>query len=201
MKHLAALTLTSIPVLLFLAGCGDGGNGGPQPGPIPVAPVMNLDRDVLSTALALDVTAMTGEATIALAPSDKQGASFEVPGLIVQNVEDTSGRLEYTIEDGRLDVGVQASAETTEIRIEYTYATQDAFDGYLAEGLTFLWPRFCGNLFPCKSTPSEGVKFEMALTGIPMGDYAAHSPSRGEPWRALHLGSTRAHHRCPHGGR
>ena len=174
MKHLAALALTSIPVLLFLAGCGDGGNGGPQPGPIPVAPVMNLDRDVLSTALALDVTAMTGEATIELAPSEKQGASFEVPGLIVQNVEDTSGQLEYTIEDGRLDVGVQASAETTELRIEYTYATQDAFDGYLAEGLTFLWPRFCGNLFPCKSTPSEGVKFEMALTGIPMGKQAIY---------------------------
>ncbi|MDC3958173.1 M1 family metallopeptidase [Polyangium jinanense] len=167
MKHLFTLAWASIPLFL-LAGCGDGGEG-PEPGPIPVAPTENLDRDILSTALALDVTAMTGEATIDLAPAGKPGASFEVAGLVIQSVEDASGQLEYAVQDGRLDVGVKESAENTTLQIKYAFTTQKNFDGYLAEELTFLWPRFCGNLFPCKSVPSEGVKFEMTLSGVPMG--------------------------------
>ncbi|MDI1435055.1 M1 family metallopeptidase [Polyangium sorediatum] len=172
MKHLFTLAWASIPLFL-LAGCGDGDSGkGPEPGPIPVAPTQNLDRDILSTALALDVTALTGEATIVLAPAEKPGASFEVDGLVIQSVEDSSGQLEYAVQEGRLDVGVKESAENTTLDIKYTYTTQKNFDGYLAEGVSFLWPRFCGNLFPCKSVPSEGVSFEMALAGVPSGKQA-----------------------------
>ncbi|MDI1444014.1 M1 family aminopeptidase [Polyangium sp. 6x1] len=188
MKHLFKLACVSISVIL-LAGCSDGGggsggsggsggggggggSGGSGGGSIPVAPTRNDDRDILSTGLALDVTAMTGEATIELSPADKPGASFEVQGLVVQSVEGVSGPLEYAVAEGRLDVGVKESAENTTLRVKYTFTTQKNFDGYLAEGLTFLWPRFCGNLFPCKSVPSEGVKFEIALAGVPMGQQA-----------------------------
>ncbi|MBK9258631.1 MAG: peptidase M1 [Polyangiaceae bacterium] len=171
MEKLVSSLVASLSILV-LTGC-DGAQD-PKPGPVPIAPSMDTSRDILSTNLALDVTAMTGEATIVLAGSESTGASLEVPGLSVTSVAspDSTLPIQYAVQDGRLDVGVPESSDPIELRISYSFATQSNFDGYLAEKLTFLWPRFCGNLFPCKSAPSEGVSFTMQLSGIPMGDTA-----------------------------
>jgi hypothetical protein len=157
--------------LLLLAGCGDGSTGPATP-PAVVPAQTDWGRDVVSTGLAIDLGAMSGEATIRLAPAASEGASFEVAGLSVTSVEGPSGLLEHAVTDGRLDIGVPKSDGEVEVLIRYSFATQKSFDGYLAEGLTFLWPRFCGNLFPCKSVPSEGVSFTMDLSGIPAGKQA-----------------------------
>jgi hypothetical protein len=162
----------ALPILgALLLGCGDGDPGTPT---LP-APAIDWDRDILETDLALDVTQRTGTATLKLAPSDSsESASFEVEGLTIQSVTGPSGSLRYALDTkaGRLDVALPRGAEGTELHVAYGYAVHDNFDGYLAQGLTFLWPRFCGNLFPCKSIPTDGLRFKMSLTGIPAGKQA-----------------------------
>lgn len=157
--------------LVFLAGCDDGGTKSTID---LIPPTMDMNRDILSTSLAFDVTAKLGDATIVIAGSDSRGASFEVAGLDITGVLSPSAQfaVQYAVKDGRLDVGLPASTNPLELHIQYSYETQKNFDGYLAEKLTFLWPRYCGNLFPCKSVPSEGSTFNMELYGIPMGSTA-----------------------------
>jgi aminopeptidase N len=45
------------------------------------------------------------------------------------------------------------------------------------EQLTFLWPYFCGNLFPCKSDPADGVAFTLKVTGAAAGMTAVYPTS------------------------
>jgi aminopeptidase N len=130
---------------------------------------MDFERDILSTDLELDVATLKGKATIRLAPSDSTGASFEAGGLSILDVSDPSQKLKFEVKDGRLDVGVPKGVEAAELTVEYSFKAQENFDGYLGNGLTFLWPKFCGNLFPCKSSPDDGVSFTMAVNGVPAG--------------------------------
>lgn len=146
--------------------------------PDPPDPSMDFGRDILSTALVLDVTALTGKATIELAASESTGASFEAAGLSITAVSGKDGPLLYEIHDGRLDVGVPiTSGEPAELTIDYSFTKQKSFDGYLETGVTFLWTRFCGNLFPCKSAPDDGVTFTMEVTNAPAGIDAVYPKS------------------------
>ena len=38
--------------------------------------------------------------------------------------------------------------------------------GAMRSGSTLLWPYNCGNLFPCKSDPADGVALDLKLTGF-----------------------------------
>ena len=168
MKTLASFVGLAVS-LVFLPACDD---SGPKSTLDLVPPTMDMNRDIVSTSLVFDVTSKRADATIVIAGSDSQGASFEVGGLDVTAVLSPSTPLpvRFAVDSGRLDVGVPATTNPVELHIQYSYVTQQNFDGYLAEKLTFLWPRFCGNLFPCKSIPSEGSTYTMELIGIPMGD-------------------------------
>jgi hypothetical protein len=163
--------------VVIIAGCDDNKFGGSTSNFIP--PTMDTNRDIISTALVFGVTSKTADATIVIAGSDSQGASFEVEGLNITGVVSPSSPLpiQYAVNNGRLDIGVPATPNDIELHIKYSYGTQKNFDGYLAEKLTFLWPRFCGNLFPCKSVPSEGSRFTMELYGVPMGDTPVYPAS------------------------
>jgi aminopeptidase N len=44
-------------------------------------------------------------------------------------------------------------------------------------GLTFLWPTFCGNLYPCKSDPNDGLRLTMNVTGAAAGMTAVYPQS------------------------
>lgn len=170
-----------VAIVLFVLGCGgtevdphplDPPNPPPDPPPNAELPEPSQDweRDILSTDLELDVAALTGKASIRLAPTDSTGASFEVGGLSITSVEGPSGALKFKVTGGQLDIGVpQGSVEPAEITVAYAFTEQSNFDGYLSNDLTFLWPKFCGNLFPCKSVPSDGVAFTMAVAGAPAG--------------------------------
>ncbi|WP_437683518.1 M1 family metallopeptidase [Sorangium sp. So ce131] len=146
---------------------GDGGSGGGSGTP-PAGE--DWTRDILSTGIALDVTTFVGRVTIVLAPSDSTAASFEIGDLEITSVWDPSGPLDYEVRPGQLHVGVPSTGDNAILHVEYTFKPHANFDGWMPEqGVSFLWPTFCGNLFPCKSDPAEGVIFTMNVTGVPEG--------------------------------
>jgi aminopeptidase N len=115
-------------------------------------------------------------ARIALAPSTtKLGASFEIGDLTIMSVTSDAGPLNFEVTGPQLDVGVPAGSTPAELTIAYQFAEHENFDGWMPEPmLTFLWPYFCGNLFPCKSDPADGVEFTMTVTGTPDGATAVY---------------------------
>jgi hypothetical protein len=161
-------------------------------------------RDILATSLEIDLATRHGVATITLAPSESTGASFDVKGLVIDAVGDGSRPFHFIVADGRLDVGIPTGHEPAVIVVEYVYSIQPLFEGAMDNGATLTWPYHCGNLFPCHSDPSDGVRFELGLTGVPEGRQAvypetipADAPSYMLAWsvaeyEVLDLGTTAA---------
>lgn len=137
---------------------------------------MDWNRDILSTELSLDIEGRKGTARLKVAAAKSSAASFEVKGLKVTNVIGVDGPLRYVVTDGRLDVETPQTEEPIEIEVEYGFSEHNDFDGYMSSGVTFLWPYFCSNLFPCKSAPDDGLTFKLAVTGVP-ADKTAVFPS------------------------
>ena len=123
---------------------------------------------------------------------------------------DDAGPLNFEVETpqdapAQLNVGVPSGAADPTLVVEYAFADHDDFDGWMpAQGVSFLWPYFCGNLFPCKSDPADGVTFAMAVTGVADGltaVYPEQHPGRravvhaGGRGRRLHQGRARQDHR------
>jgi aminopeptidase N len=140
----------------------------------------DLTRDILTTDLELDLTTLKGKATITLAASaTSKGASFEIGDLDITKVSDDLGALQFATKSGKhgsqLDVGVPEGAAAAKIVVEYAFKDHTMFDGWMAkEQVSFLWPYFCGNLFPCKSDPADGVAFTMKITGEAAGMTAVY---------------------------
>ena len=192
-------------IVLAIAACGDHGGASPiDAGPIP--PTEDLSRDILSTDLAVDLAAMTATATITLAPSPSTGASFEVGDLAIDSVtmDDRDGAaLAWKDSAMRLDVGVPASVPLT-IAIAYHWHYWPGQEGASSVGWTLTWPYWCGHLFPCHSSPADGVRFTMHLANVPSGEVAvypaaipADAPSYQLAWAIapfteLDLGTTTA---------
>ena len=172
-------TRIGLAFLFLLGACGDnldrggggGDNGGNPDADVPfVPPEASEDwtRDLVSTGLEIDLSANTGRATIGIAAAESTGASFEIGDLEVSGVTDGEGReLNFAVAEGQLDVGVPAGGDTATIVVDYAFQDHDGtFDGWMSgQGVSFLWPYFCGNLFPCKSDPADGQTFAMNVTG------------------------------------
>ena len=135
-------------------------------------PWTNWQRDILSTALAFDLEKKTATARIALAAATRAGASLDVHGIKVSAVSDGDGNpIAYKLAQGRLDVDLPADGEHTVV-VSFTFFEHAGQQGLGAGGETLTWPYFCGNLFPCKSDPSDGLTFELELSGLPEGKQA-----------------------------
>jgi hypothetical protein len=164
-----------IAVVAVACGGGDGG-GSPDGGErVLPPPTEDLTRDIARTDLSVDVSTMEATAVIAIEAGEAGGATFEIGDLEILAVADEIGPLEHADRGTTLDVGVPAGSR--ELHIEYRYAGHSSFDGSLPNGLTFLWPYFCGNLFPCKSDPADGTELALELTGIAANDTAVFAPS------------------------
>ncbi|HUS63824.1 MAG TPA: M1 family aminopeptidase [Kofleriaceae bacterium] len=160
--------------VLLVAACGggddDGGGGGaPDGGGKADNPEASTDwtRDLLRTELEVDLTTRTGRAVIEIADAGSTGASFEIGDLQITLVRDADGDdLDFVVDGDRLDVGVPDTDAPVTIAVDYLFQLHDAFDGWdPAVGVTFLWPTFCGNLYPCHSDPADGQSFAMTVTG------------------------------------
>jgi hypothetical protein len=188
-----------------VAGCGGAGPGTDSSDATEskLAPTQNWKRDVVSTDLKIDLATRHGTAVIRLAESTRTGASFEVGGLEVESVRGPKGPLRFEVEGRSLHVGLPAK-KPAEITVEYSFQTHAKLEGATQANNTFLWPYFCGNLFPCKSAPADGLRFQLELTGVPAGQTAvfpsvipADAPSYMLAWAIGHythkaLGTTAA---------
>lgn len=159
-----------------LAACGSDGGDGDGDGDadagdrqLPPA-AANLDRDILSTRLEVNVGAQSATAIIGIAADASGAASFEIGDLEIMSVADSLGPLNFEDVGDTLNVGVPS--DTTELLVEYQYSFKQSFDGVLQGGLTFAWPYFCGNIFPCHSDPSDGLELELDITGLAAGETA-----------------------------
>lgn len=150
--------------------------GGEQPSPTPEeelpAASEDFNRDIETTFLEVALETLTATATVQVVASDSStGLSFEAQGLTVTSVTREDGtplQWEQAGETRQLNVGLPLG-ETT-LKIAYGFEQRGfSFDGYMTEGDTFIWPNFCGNLFPCHSDPADGLRFGVEVTGVPEG--------------------------------
>jgi hypothetical protein len=130
------------------------------------SPAGDWERDILSYDLEIDLAAKTGTVTILVKGAPGTGLSLEKGSLTINKVSDAVGDLMHIDLGKELQIGVPQGGETRTVIIDYSFVSHTGFDGW-DEGkeLTFLWPTFCGNLYPCNSDPSEGATFAMNVTG------------------------------------
>lgn len=213
MSHVMTIPWFLIASLTLVPACSDpatnsstsstsSSSGMMPPEPPPAA--QDKTRDILHTDLAIELSAFTGTATITLAPSDSEAASFEAQGLVVSDVRNDEGKLHWALVDGRLDVGVPKSATPAKVIVDYAFDFHEGFSGLSQAGFTLVWPYWCGNLFPCKSDPSDGLTFGLSVQGSPAGktlvypaSIPADAPSYQIAWAMgeymkLDLGTTTA---------
>lgn len=175
-----ALALVALP-MLFGAGCSGGGQGNNDGPPQPVAQE-NWQRKLQHTALILDLQALTGQAVITVADGVAPGASLSIGALIIREVQGPNGPLPYRAGEGQLDIGVPDTGAPVTITVDYAFAAQDLFEGWNpASGLSFLWPDFCGNLFPCRPATAEGQTYSLSVQGVPAGSTAIHPEAISSP--------------------
>jgi aminopeptidase N len=161
-------------VVVGLAACG--GAPGMPDAPGTTTPTQNPGRGISDTKLAFDVTAKTATASITLEPSTMPGASFEIGDLAIDSVKLAGADVPFNAHI-RMDLALPASETPVTVDVAYHYKAHEGFAGASASGFTFIWPYFCGNLFPCHSGPSDGTTFTLDVTGVPAGKTAVFPPA------------------------
>lgn len=129
-------------------------------------------QDILSTDIALDLGKLTGAAKVVAWPTKATGqVTLEVGGLTVSEVLVEGAAADYMVDQGMAAIHVTDGTKPATIDIKYSFQEKgDTFDGWMpSSGVTFLWPYFCSNLFPCDSHPDDGAVFTMSVTGYDPG--------------------------------
>lgn len=128
-------------------------------------------QDIQTIDLNLDLAALRGTATLAVVPALPAGeVRLEVSGLEIRRVRVDGAEVEPTIGGGKLVVA--GAGDLVEIEVDYAFPARGpyAFDGWMPDlGVTFVWPYYCDNLFPCDTSMDDGVVFSMEVTGIEAG--------------------------------
>lgn len=161
--------------LLAVACASSGGETGesstrPPLGTIPA------EQDILTTDLQLDLSALTGRAELGVVPAPGSGVvAVDVRGLTLDTVTVEGEAVEPRLEGGIATVPVPEGVSPVNVVFTYAFPTRTLaqFDGWMPDqGVSFLWPNYCGNLFPCNPAPADGVTFTLDVTGIPEGKTA-----------------------------
>jgi aminopeptidase N len=164
-------------VALGVASCGDDGNVGPIDAPPDAPPPIGADlqRDIISTGLAIDVGARSATATIDVAPSPSTATSFEIGDIMIVGAVRLADGTPLRFEDRGEQLDIETPPDVAlSLEIDYTYAFHNSFNGADSDGYTLLWPYHCGNLFPCRSDPSDGTTFTLSLANLPSGMTAVY---------------------------
>lgn len=143
----------------------------------PASIVTDFSEDILSTSLELDLEKLEGNAAITVMPAKSGLASLDVRGLTIQSVTRYGQPAPHRLGDGVLDVDVSGgpSGKPVTFEVRYKLTSRTALEGYDArEKRTFIWPHFCGNLFPCKPDPADGLRFSLDVHGVGPRDVAVY---------------------------
>lgn len=128
-------------------------------------PSPNLNREVIHMDLELDLATQKGVATIELNSDNASGMTFETGDLNLSRVHREG--LDIPFASNGLTTHLGIPPESITLTIEYAFSAKRNFDGMIGDNeLTFLWPSFCGNLFPCRSRPDDGLTMSLELTGV-----------------------------------
>ena len=132
-------------------------------------PAGPAEQDILTTDMALDVGTLTGSASVVILPAaGADSVSLEVGGLSVTSVTVNGAAVDPAVHDGIATVPVTSDRDPVTVAMTYGFPvrTFSTFDGWMPDlGVSFLWPNYCSNLFPCDSSPVDGVTFSMDVTG------------------------------------
>lgn len=142
----------------------------------------SFDYDMLATSLDVDLAKKSARARIELSPKGASMVSLDVKGLEIEKV---SGGTSHEVSQGRLDVKLASGRGSRELVVDYRFAEKHGFEGLLSGGATFVWPYFCGNLFPCKPDPKDGLTFTLDVHGAPTGQtvvFPKSIPSDAPPY-------------------
>lgn len=168
----AAITLLAITLLA----CDGAGAPTPEPAP-PVGPAPAVGKGdssriaanwvprVASMWLHLDVAEKTGEASIWFEDGRSRTVSLEAGGLVIDEVWDDDGPVPWELRAGALHVVHDVAKGPLHIDYRFGFAPQG--EGYAKDGSSSIWPYHCGNLFPCRSNPDDGLTFELGVSGYP----------------------------------
>ena len=136
-------------------------------------------QDIRTTDLALDLGALTGQATLVVVPSAGK-VTLDVAGLTLSAVTVDGEAVAIDITDGILSLPAPGAAEPVTVVVDYAFQarTPATFDGWMPSlGVTFVWPYYCSNLFPCDPSLDDGVTFTMNVTGVEDGLTAIYPTS------------------------
>ena len=90
----------------------------------------NSRRDILSTALDVDLASHTATANLRVATSTSRGLTLEAQGLHIDAVHNESGAtLEHVVSGGKLYVNIPGGRWPTNVLVDYTFDTQHDNNG------------------------------------------------------------------------
>ncbi|MFH1467986.1 MAG: M1 family aminopeptidase [Pseudomonadota bacterium] len=124
-------------------------------------------QDILSTDIALDLAALTGHAEVLVQPEPgTEAIALNVAGLTLTSVTLDGAPTPWTLQGPRLVLPTTGEPLTVAVDYAFPARTYATFDGWMPGlGASFIWPSYCGNLFPCDPSPVDGVTFTMDVSG------------------------------------
>lgn len=145
-----------------------------------------IPLDIHHVQLAVDVSENVAEAVLTLEALDSK-IQLSADNLEILSVEQNGEVVGFQHEDGVLIVDSEV-VSVQELAIRYTFPNRSLyqFDGWMPEqGVSFIWPDACGNLYPCNPNTNDGLTFGMDVSGVPTGRtsiYASDSVAEGPPY-------------------
>ena len=119
------------------------------------------ERGLQHLKLRIDLKTLEAQARWRVdAAASATPCSWDVSGLS-DVVVDT---YPHEVRDGALHVALPA--EEVEVTVRYQLALTDGMTGFMKSGGWVTWPYYCGNVFPCRTSPSLGVTWSVEITGL-----------------------------------
>lgn len=127
----------------------------------------SVEQDVRHASVSLDLTALEGSATLdVVRASAAEAVVLDIGDLSIADVTVDGERADFST--GADGLRVETGPGEQRITLSYGFAAHDEDDwsGWMPErGVSFIWPYFCGNLYPCDPDPADGLTFDLAVTG------------------------------------
>ena len=118
--------------------------------------------DIQEVALSFDLSQNRALADIRLL-SNQSEVALQADTLDIIQVKSNGDSISFVQEDGLLWLDVEPNTDQS-FQITYSFLDRDLydFDGWMPDqGITFIWPYYCGNLYPCNPDTRDGISFSV----------------------------------------